>query len=145
MLNDRIIHLTFDKKRHSKAVFYLQERGFKVTANTSETLTRKMLREILLTKVPFARLDSSPFILSGTVFQKKVWEKISLIPFGTTITYGELGQQIGSKQLARAVGQACNANPLALIVPCHRVVGQNGLGGFAGGCSIKEALLELER
>jgi methylated-DNA-[protein]-cysteine S-methyltransferase len=71
-----------------------------------------------------------PLSLDGTPFQRRVWQALRKIPSGSTLTYGELAQQIGSG--ARAVGNACRANPCPLIVPCHRVVGVNGLGGFAG-------------
>jgi methylated-DNA-[protein]-cysteine S-methyltransferase len=87
----------------------------------------------------------SPFVEKGTAFQKHVWDCIAEIPYGETKTYGELAQAIGKPGAARAVGQACNANPLALIVPCHRVTGSCGLGGFAGGTEVKKYLLELEQ
>ncbi|MBE9521033.1 MAG: MGMT family protein, partial [Proteobacteria bacterium] len=74
----------------------------------------------------------SPFIHAGTEFQKKVWTEIAKISYGQTRTYGELARAIGSPGSARAVGSACGANPVALIIPCHRVVGATGLGGFAG-------------
>ena len=70
---------------------------------------------------------------------------ICSIPYGQTASYAELAEKLGNRKLARAVGGACNANPLALIVPCHRVVGKSGLGGFAGGVSIKEKLLNMEK
>ena len=66
------------------------------------------------------------------------------IPYGTTITYRELAELAGSPKGSRAAGMACGANPLAVIIPCHRVVAANGLGGFAGGLAIKKALLDLE-
>ncbi|MCK5193932.1 MAG: MGMT family protein, partial [Desulfobulbaceae bacterium] len=75
----------------------------------------------------------------------KVWSLIEEIPFGETRTYGTLAKQLGNSNLARAVGNACNKNPVALLIPCHRVVGKNNLGGFAGGSEIKEQLLKLER
>jgi methylated-DNA-[protein]-cysteine S-methyltransferase len=68
--------------------------------------------------------------LEGTPFQRRVWQALQGIPSGTTMTYGELADKIGSG--ARAVGNACRANPCPLIVPCHRVVAVKGLGGFAG-------------
>jgi methylated-DNA-[protein]-cysteine S-methyltransferase len=81
----------------------------------------------------------------GTAFQRRVWDQIADIPYGETKTYGELARALGNPGAARAVGQACNANPLALIVPCHRVTGSSGPGGFAGGCAVKQYLLELEQ
>ena len=82
----------------------------------------------------------------GTAFQKEVWRELQAIPYGQTISYGELAQRIGRPKAARAVGAANGANPLALIVPCHRVLGSNGrLTGYRGGLSIKEALLAHEQ
>jgi methylated-DNA-[protein]-cysteine S-methyltransferase len=87
-----------------------------------------------------------PLGLSGTPFQVSVWSAIAAIPFGETLTYGELAKRIGrSSQDARAVGTATGLNPVCWIVPCHRVVGKNGaLTGYAGGLARKSALLEFE-
>lgn len=79
--------------------------------------------------------------LEGTQFQQRVWQALREIPPGKTLTYGELAQRIGSG--ARAVGNACRANPCPLVVPCHRVVAANGLGGFAGERSGRK--LEIKR
>ena len=87
-----------------------------------------------------------PLVYKGTPFQRKVWSMISAIPKGQTRTYGELAEQIGSGP--RAVANACGANHLPLVVPCHRVVAKNGLGGFMGGkdggIKIKKWLLKHE-
>jgi O-6-methylguanine DNA methyltransferase len=83
--------------------------------------------------------------LRGTEFQLKVWKAIHEIPYGQTISYGELARRIGFSDGARAVGAATGSNPIAIIVPCHRVVGSNGsLTGFGGGLPMKEFLLNLE-
>ena len=83
---------------------------------------------------------------SGTEFQKSVWCELLKIPFGETKTYGEIAAAIGKPKAARAVGSACNKNPLPIIVPCHRVIGANGkLTGFACGTEIKEWLLDHEK
>ncbi|OGQ95289.1 MAG: hypothetical protein A2521_03935 [Deltaproteobacteria bacterium RIFOXYD12_FULL_57_12] len=93
----------------------------------------------------FAPPCSSLLVDVATSFQRLVWQAIADIPYGTTRTYGDLARQVGTVRCARAVGQACHANPLALIVPCHRVVGAHGqLGGFSGGLDIKKRLLALE-
>ena len=82
----------------------------------------------------------------GTPFQQRVWRALQQIPYGTTCTYGEIATAIGNPRASRAVGMACNKNPLLLIVPCHRVVGANGkLTGFAYGADAKQWLLELEK
>ncbi|MFO7760707.1 MAG: methylated-DNA--[protein]-cysteine S-methyltransferase [Thermodesulfobacteriota bacterium] len=88
--------------------------------------------------------ENRPFIDKATPFQRRVWQLISAIPYGETKTYGELARTLKGITLARAVGLACNANPLALFIPCHRVIGKNHPGGFAGGSEIKKRLLALE-
>lgn len=81
----------------------------------------------------------------GDAFQERVWALLETIPYGETVTYGELAKRLGRSDLARDVGQAVGRNPLAMIVPCHRVVGKDGkLTGYAGGLARKKALLEIE-
>lgn len=83
--------------------------------------------------------------VEGTEFQKKVWIEMAKIPFGETMSYGELAEKVGCPKGARAVGLACNKNKIPIIIPCHRVVGKNGkLTGFAGGLDVKAQLLKLE-
>jgi len=87
-----------------------------------------------------------PLAAHGTAFQDRVWAALREIPFGTTTSYGALAAQLGSPKAARAVGSANGANPICLIVPCHRVIAGNGsLGGFAFGLEVKEALLAHEQ
>ena len=82
---------------------------------------------------------------TGTDFQRLVWEQLRKIPFGETISYGELARRVGNPAASRAVGLANGRNPLSIIVPCHRVVGANGkLTGYAGGVEKKERLLAHE-
>lgn len=82
----------------------------------------------------------------GTPFQQTVWQQLTRIPFGTTVSYGELAARIGSPQASRAVGLANGRNPISIIVPCHRVVGADGsLTGYGGGVERKRWLLEHER
>ena len=82
----------------------------------------------------------------GTPFQLRVWKQLCEIPFGETISYAELARRIGNPKAFRAVGLANGSNPIAIIVPCHRVIGSNGkLTGYGGGLPIKEKLLALER
>ena len=92
------------------------------------------------------RVFDLPLNLRGTPFQLKVWAQLQRIPYGTTISYGELARRLGDLKLARAVGAANGANPISIVVPCHRVIGANGsLVGFGGGLDTKRALLELEQ
>jgi methylated-DNA-[protein]-cysteine S-methyltransferase len=86
-----------------------------------------------------------PLRLDGTPFQRAVWEAIRTIPFGETISYGALAERAGAPRAVRAAGAATGRNPVAVIVPCHRVVGSDGrLTGFGGGLDRKRTLLELE-
>ena len=88
----------------------------------------------------------TPVHPAGTAFQKQVWNALLKIPYGEIQSYGELAKEIGKPGAARAVGGANNKNPIAIMIPCHRVIGQNGsLMGYAGGLKKKEFLLELER
>jgi len=83
---------------------------------------------------------------NGTPFQNAVWQQLTRIPYGETISYLDLAHRIDNPKAVRAVGMANGANPIAIIVPCHRVIGSNGsLTGFGGGLPTKRALLELEK
>ena len=89
---------------------------------------------------------SCPLDLHGTPFQLAVWQALRTIPYGETRSYGEIAQQIGRPAASRAVGAANGANPVAIIVPCHRVIGSNGtLTGYGGGLPTKDWLLRLEK
>ena len=91
------------------------------------------------------RYLSIPLHVGGTTFLREVWNALMNIPYGQTRTYGEVAASIGRPKAARAVGMACNRNPISLFIPCHRVVGATGnLVGFRGGIHIKERLLALE-
>lgn len=86
-----------------------------------------------------------PLHMVGTEFQKKVWQTLLTIPYGETISYQALAEQVGSPKACRAVGAANGKNPIAIFVPCHRVIGKNGtMTGFGGGIPLKVALLQLE-
>lgn len=86
-----------------------------------------------------------PYILEGTPFQKRVWQELTTIPYGQTISYKELARCVGSPKACRAVALANRSNPLPILLPCHRVIRSSGeLGGYFGGCKIKKHLLDLE-
>ncbi len=86
-----------------------------------------------------------PLKPEGTEFQQQIWHHLRQIPFGATVSYAALAAQAGNAKAIRAVGSACGANPLPLIIPCHRVLRTGGaLGGFAWGLNVKEKLLSLE-
>ena len=101
-----------------------------------------MLKKDALNQKNVARIIVRP---KGTAFQQRVWQALLTIPYGKTVSYGELARMVGCKS-AQAVGQAVGRNPIALLIPCHRVVGANGtLGGYAYGLNRKKQLLELEK
>ena len=85
-----------------------------------------------------------PMELDGTAFQKEVWRELSRIPYGETISYGELARRVGRPKGPRAVGQANGKNPVPIIVPCHRVLASTGIGGYGGGLTMKRTLLAVE-
>jgi methylated-DNA-[protein]-cysteine S-methyltransferase len=86
-----------------------------------------------------------PLAPEGTEFQRNVWRRLQEIPYGETISYGELAKRVGNPKASRAVGAANGQNPIPIVIPCHRVIGANGkLTGFGGGLPTKEALLALE-
>ena len=145
---ENVVHLTFAPNKHELAqkkisgldnsvVFKtLKQKDFHYNTFFKDYFTGK------LSKLPI-KIDS-PFIGAGTPFQQRIWSHISAIPYGSCITYQKLAELAGSPKGVRAAGTACGANPLSLIIPCHRVVAQNGLGGFAGGLAVKKSLLALE-
>jgi methylated-DNA-[protein]-cysteine S-methyltransferase len=86
-----------------------------------------------------------PLLLVGTDFQRSVWNALLGVPYGATASYRQIAGAIGRERAVRAVGNACGANPIAIIVPCHRIIGSHGsLVGYGGGLSLKERLLKLE-
>ena len=105
------------------------------------TEVKKQLEEYFLKK---RKKFDLKIALTGTPFQKSVWEELIKIPYGCTLSYGAIAENIGNKNAYRAVGTACNKNPILIIVPCHRVVAKNDLGGYLLGLKNKKFLLELE-
>jgi len=86
-----------------------------------------------------------PLDVRGTAYQRAVWAEVARIPYGATTTYGEIARRIGRPGAARAVGGAVGANPISIVIPCHRVIGARGaLTGYGGGLEVKAALLRLE-
>ncbi|MCU1270766.1 MAG: methylated-DNA--[protein]-cysteine S-methyltransferase [Acidobacteriaceae bacterium] len=101
------------------------------------------LRAYFAGKLELFDLSLAP---NGTPFQQRVWSELQKIPYGETISYGELARRIGNSNASRAVGLANGSNPIPIVIPCHRVIGTNGkLTGYGGGLPIKEKLLALEK
>lgn len=116
------------------------------TGAEATPLLRKVAEEIGDYFAGSRRKFTLPLAPEGTPFQQKVWEALRTIPYGETRTYKQIAIQIGHNQSFRAVGMASNRNPIAIVVPCHRVIGYDGkLTGYAGGLDIKGRLLELEK
>ena len=112
----------------------------------SHPLLHEAGRQILAYLQGELRQFDLPLSIHGTAFQRQVWEQLRAIPYGRTLSYGELAERIGSRSKARPVGGAAHANPLAIIIPCHRLIGADGsLTGFGGGLAMKQVLLDLER
>jgi methylated-DNA-[protein]-cysteine S-methyltransferase len=111
-------------------------------ASTSFADVRAQLREYFAGERSAFDLE---LVMDGSPFEGRVWGALRDIPYGATVSYGELARQIGQPSAARAVGLANGRNPISVIVPCHRVIGANGtLTGYGGGLERKRMLLELE-
>lgn len=107
----------------------------------------KQLRALIVARMAGqnVNMDWPEFDLRGRgEFHVRVWKAMHAVPFGETRTYGEIADEAGSPLAFRACGQACGANPILLFIPCHRVLAQNGPGGFGGGLKLKERLLAAE-
>ena len=117
------------------------------TAVLAEELTRESVIDAYLSRRFYATEDKDLHLdLRGTDFQRRVWDQLCRIPYGTTCSYQDVARAIGRPSAVRAVGTANGANPLPLIVPCHRVVATGGkLGGYGGGLDLKRRLLAMER
>ncbi len=112
---------------------------------TKNSLTEKAYAQLLEYFSGKRKKFDLPCQLNGTDFQKKVWQALCEIPYGETRTYKEVATAVGNPKASRAIGLANNKNPIAIIYPCHRVIGSSGkLVGYAGGLEMKESLLKME-
>lgn len=147
-INELIAHLSFSSERHLFAVNEIRLHHHTGAIRRGSELNNpacKELKEYLSGNRRNFSIAINPFFIDrASQLRKQIWAAISAIPYGGTASYSEIGRRLGTPALARAVGQAANANPVALIVPCHRVTGKHDLGGYAGGSAIKKKLLELE-
>src|SRR5699024_5457299 len=142
--DDSLVGLYFDNCTHppgeEKLGLRFNEQG--VSGTLLDTAHRQVVEYLSAERQIF----DLPFHFEGTNFQKSVWELLTQIPYGSTVTYGDLAVKVGGIGYSQQVGQTVGRNPLSIIVPCHRVVGANGsLTGFGGGLDRKRVLLELER
>jgi len=127
------------------ALDFLPE-GAQVAAGDDTPLLRRVKAQLTAYFAGELQAFDQPIKPRGTDFQQKVWQRLLNIPYGETRSYGQIAKEIGQPGASRAVGQANNRNPIAIVVPCHRVVGASGsMTGYGGGLPRKEALLELEK
>ena len=140
-----VVRIEFGNGRESqkRTVQRMRAAGIDVIEDAGRTAgLRRQLEEYFAGERQEFDLRLAP---QGTPFELSVWEELKRIPFGETRSYGEIAQAIGRPGSARAVGRANGANPIPIVVPCHRVIGANGsLTGFGGGLDAKERLLEIE-
>ncbi len=117
--------------------------GLEVIADETASAVQKQLDEYFSGKRTQFELTLDP---SGTAFQKQVWKNLEEIPYGKTVSYHQQALRVGNLKAIRAVASANGKNPVAIVIPCHRVIGSNGsLTGYAGGLDRKRKLLELEK
>ncbi len=138
-------NIEFGRVKTEKEFVSFFKNRFNITRDDAGFKTLRLKLDQYFQGLP-VDFDEPVELLQGTVFQRKVWGLVREIPYGQTRTYGQIAGQINKPGAARAVGAANGANPLPIVIPCHRVVQTNGnLGGYGGGLDIKDALLRLER
>lgn len=138
-----VVRIEFCNGRERNIVHRIRAAGIDVIEDAGRTAgLRRQLEEYFAGERQEFDLELAP---EGTPFELSVWEELKKIPFGETRSYGEIAQAIGRPGSARAVGRANGANPIPIVVPCHRVIGADGsLTGFGGGLDAKTRLLEIE-
>ncbi len=136
--DDGLIELAFEKGRTAPVV--------DTAWNCGGASLREPVRQLEAFFAGVRRDFDLPLKPRGTPFQERVWTLLREIPFGETISYGELARRVGNPAASRAVGLANGSNPIAIIIPCHRVIGSSGkLTGYGGGLDNKRWLLDFER
>jgi methylated-DNA-[protein]-cysteine S-methyltransferase len=131
----RLVHFSTGRRPKAPEADWVEDKApFKEVIRQLEEYFHGKLRDFDL-----------PLALDGTDFQLLVWRNLQKIPYGETVSYGQLARRIGNPAASRAVGLANGSNPIPIIIPCHRVIGSNGdLTGFGGGLPVKKKLLALE-
>lgn len=127
-------------------IFFVDKNAPEIGAQGKTELLQTVCSQLREYFAQSRREFTFPLSLQGTPFQRRVWQALCKIPYGETRSYSEIARAIGSEKACRAVGMANHRNPVAIVVPCHRVVGAKGaLVGYGGGLPVKEYLLLLER
>lgn len=148
-LNCPLGKLTLESDGQALTRIRLPEEKWEPDSETNRVRKPELFAEAAAQLGAFFRGERQDFDLplnpGGTPFQQKVWNLLREIPRGETITYGELARRAGNPKASRAVGAANGRNPIPIVIPCHRVIGSNGmLTGYAGGLEAKKKLLEIE-
>ena len=135
-----------EEKEGAVTHLYLNPAGAVLPAEERETpLLAEAMRQLAEYFAGERREFELPLAPEGTPFMRRGWAELVKVPYGATATYGEIAERIGNPGGSRAVGLANNRNPIAIIIPCHRIIGSSGkLVGYAGGVELKERLLALE-
>lgn len=135
-----------EEKEGAVTHLYLNPAGAVLPAEERETpLLAEAMRQLAEYFAGERREFELPLAPEGTPFMRRVWAELVKVPYGATATYGEIAERIGNPGGSRAVGLANNRNPIAIIIPCHRIIGSSGkLVGYAGGVELKERLLAQE-
>lgn len=138
----RSVHFSKDIKKDLALIAILNPDAKVVKDKVKNKKVETQLKKYFAGKL---KSFNTTLFIFGTDFQKRVWKELLKIPYGKTCTYGEIAKKIGKPKASRAVGAACNRNPIGIIIPCHRVLGTKGaLTGYAGGINLKKKLLSLE-
>ena len=135
-----------EEKEGAVTHLYLNPAGAVLPAEERETpLLAEAMRQLAEYFAGERREFELPLAPEGTPFMRRVWAELVKVPYGAIATYGEIAERIGNPGGSRAVGLANNRNPIAIIIPCHRIIGSSGkLVGYAGGVELKERLLAME-
>jgi len=134
-----LCRIEFANRRKAAAILRAWQKAWPKTEFVQDKVMTAAILKKLISKGGVAELQ-----MTGTKFQQAVWKTMLTIPVGKVLSYAEVAKRIRRPKAVRAVGTACGANPVPLLVPCHRVVGSNGLGGFGGGLELKRNLLRAE-
>lgn len=130
----------------TELAFVSEQENICIDMQNETSLLKKAYQQLMEYFEGERKVFSIPLEPKGTLFQQKVWYALRMIPYGETRSYKDIARLIGSSKACRAVGMANHRNPIAIMIPCHRVIGKNGsLTGYAGGIHYKQYLLDLER
>src|SRR5262249_28115624 len=138
-----LCRIEFTRARNAAAILKAWKKAWPKTEFVEDKTATGAIVQQLIKKD--AKVEKLPLQMTGTPFQLKVWKELLKVPGGETVSYAELARRVKKPKAVRAIGNAMGANPIPILVPCHRVVATGGgLGGFGGGLTLKRVLLEAE-